>query len=190
MNAITPVQFSTSAEIAICLADEGVPVRAIARSIKTPGEDVYELLRGAVEAGRLFELPKDDWPPGTKRSDRVQSENTILSRNDDQLRMGASSKFKLSRLQATVFVALLRRPELSKDHIHNAIEAARPGGNDPTDLKMVDVVICHLRKKLKAVNAGWSITTVWSIGYSLPPLVREQALLQLTQHFAEIGGPA
>lgn len=186
MAASAELTISTNHDIAVLLADEGVPVRAIARSIKVPGEDVYEMLRDAVEQGRLFELPKDDWPPGTKRSQRAQSKNTILSRDDETLRMGCSSRFKMTRLQAAVFVALLRRPELSKEHIHNAIEAIRPGANSPTDLKMVDVVVCHIRKKLKMIDAAWTIVTVWSIGYSLAPAARESALHILTQHFADI----
>src|ERR1700721_563655 len=157
---------------AIALADEGIPVRAIARSLKIPGEDVYDLLNEAISEGRLFELPKDDWPPGKKRSQRAQTENTILSRDDEALRMGCSSCFKLTRLQSAVFVALLRRPELSKEHIHNAIEAIRTGANAPTDLKMVDVVVCHIRKKLTAIDKDWTISTVWGIGYSLPPATR------------------
>lgn len=100
--------------------------------------------------------------------------------------MGCSSRFKMTRLQSAVFVALLRRPELTKEHIHNAIEAIRPGANSPTDLKMVDVVVCHIRKKLHAINAAWTIVTVWSIGYSLAPAARESALIILTQHFADI----
>lgn len=170
-------------DIAISLADEGVPVRAIARSIKTPGEEVYELLKGAIAQGRLFELPKDDWPPGGKRSQRAQAENTTLNRNDETLRMGCSSRFKMTRLQAAVFVALLRRPELSKEHIHNAIEAIRPPASKPTDLKMVDVVVCHIRKKIQRADPSFSITTVWGIGYSLDPATRAKALDLLNDHY-------
>lgn len=183
MNAAAhPTIFAT----AVALADEGIPVRAIARSLKIPGEDVYDLLNEALAEGRLFELPKDDWPPGKKRSQRAQSENTILSRSDEVLRMGCSSRFKMTRLQAAVFVALLRRPELSKEHIHNAIESIRPNANAPTDLKMVDVVVCHIRKKLKLLDPTWSIVTVWGIGYSLLPAAREQALGLLTEHFDNV----
>lgn len=173
-------------DAAVALADEGIPVRAIARSLKIPGEDVYDLLNEALLEGRLFELPKDDWPPGTKRSQRAQTENTILNRDDETLRMGCSSRFKMTRLQAAVFVALLRRPELSKEHIHNAIEAIRTSANAPTDLKMVDVVVCHIRKKLKLIDPSYKITTVWSMGYSLIPAARESALALLTEHFESI----
>lgn len=184
MNAVP--QLSPTFFHAVSLADEGVPVRAIARSLNLPGETIYEILRDAVEQGHLFELPKDDWPPGGKRSQRAQSETTILSRDDEMLRMGCSSRFKMTRLQSAVFVALLRRPELSKEHIHNAIEAIRLGANAPTDLKMVDVVVCHIRKKIKLIDPSYTIVTVWGIGYSLLPATREGALIHLTRHFAEI----
>jgi hypothetical protein len=179
-------QLSPSYFYAVALADEGVPVRAIARSLKLPGEGIYEILRDAVTKGQLFEIPRDDWPPGVKRSQRDQSENTILSRDDEILRMGCSSRFKMTRLQSAVFVALLRRPELSKEHIHNAIESIRRNANAPTDLKMVDVVICHIRKKLLALDKAYKINTVWSIGYSLAPLAREAALIMLTEHFKTV----
>lgn len=170
-------------DIAVALADEGVPVRAIARSVKIPGDDVYDILRQAIDEGKLIALPKDDWPPSGKKSARYQAENTILSHDDDTLGMACSSYFKMTRLQAAVFVAMLRRPpEISKLQIHNAIEANRPNADEPTDLKMVDVVICHIRKKLKARDASFTIETIWGKGYSLVAASRDLALLHIANH--------
>jgi len=170
-------------DIAVALADEGVPVRAIARSVKIPGEDIYDILKNAIEEGKLISLPKDDWPPSNRRSARYQAENTILSHNDDTLGMACSSYFKMTRLQAAVFIAILRRPpEVSKNHIHLAIEANRANSDEPTDLKMVDVVICHIRKKLKAVDPDLVIDTIWGRGYSLPAACRSMALVHIANH--------
>jgi hypothetical protein len=185
VSTILPVEAARlipAIDIAVALADEGVPVRAIARSVKIPGEDVYDILKQAIGEGRLISLPKDDWPPSNRKSARYQAENTILSNSDDTLGMACSSYFKMTRLQAAVFVAILRRPEISKLHIHSAIEASRPNADEPTDLKMVDVVICHIRKKLKAIDKEIGIETIWGRGYSLPTVSRDLVLLHLSNH--------
>lgn len=46
------------------------------------------------------------------------------------------------------------------------------GGMDEPEMKIIDVFICKLRKKLQAAGAGNLITTVWGRGYML----REQIL--------------
>lgn len=184
-TVILPVEAARlipAVDIAVALADEGVPVRAIARSVKIPGEDVYDILKVAIGEGKLISLPKDDWPPSNHRSARYQAENTTLSHTDDILGMACAARFKLSRLQATVFLAMLRRPEISKHQIHLAIEFNRGNPDEPTDLKMVDVVICLIRKKLKAVDPALSIDTIWGAGYSLPGPSREIALTYLANH--------
>jgi hypothetical protein len=173
---------TTSVDVAVSLADEGVPIRAIARATRIPSQDVYELLENAIAEGKLLSLPKDDWPPGLRRSQRQQSETSILGCDDDTLRMVCSSRFVMTRLQAAVFVTILRRPELSKENIHNAIEAIRTNQDNPTDQKMVDVVVCHIRKKLNAVDNRILITTIWGVGYSLAPAARDLALALLTAH--------
>lgn len=171
-------------DVAVSLADEGVPVRAIARSVKIPGEDLYDILHNAIETGKLISLPKDDWPPGARRSDRHQAEGTVLSRDFDTLSLACCAHFKLTRMQAAVFLTILRRPpEISKSQIHATIEEARANhGNEPTDVKIVDVVICHIRKKLAAVDPEIKIETIWGKGYCLPPMARRLALVHIAAH--------
>ena len=41
------------------------------------------------------------------------------------------------------------------------------GGMDEPEMKIIDVFICKLRKKLQAVGAGHLISTVWGRGYML-----------------------
>ena len=49
------------------------------------------------------------------------------------------------------------------------------GGRDEPDIKIIDVFICKLRKKLQAVGAGDLISTVWGRGYILhDPLAQPQ----------------
>ena len=60
-----------SSDIAVRLADQGVPLRAIARAVRMPSSDLREQLHEALSDGRLLELPCDDWPPGCPKDQRA-----------------------------------------------------------------------------------------------------------------------
>lgn len=172
-----PLKVVSLEDAMVSLADEGVPLRAIARATHTPSDEVYEVLKGAMGAGYLVELPQSDWPPGSLRRSRKQPGTSLLNVGDHTLRLACAAVFKMTRLQATVFVALLHRPEISKEQVHSAIEATRPANAEPTDHKMIDVVICHIRKKIQ--SHGVTLKTVWGLGYMLAPEEREKALALL-----------
>lgn len=158
----------------IALADEGIPVGAIARATRTPYSDVYDILRDALGRGALIEIPKADWPPGVSRIHRLPTLASPLQ-DDDQLRISCAQVFKITRLEAAVFATLLKRNTLTKQQLHQVIEQNRPSPGLPeTDEKMVDVIICHLRKKLKRHELA--IETIWGIGYMMALPERERAI--------------
>lgn len=73
---------------------------------------------------------------------------------------------------------LVRMPEgavASKERLHVAFS----GGDEPeTALKIVDVIVCKVRKKLAASGVchddeEGAIRTVWGRGYSLSPFLRQ-----------------
>jgi DNA-binding response OmpR family regulator len=169
------------------LADEGVPVRAIARATRIPGEAVYDILKTAIEEGRLIDLPRDDWPAGP-RTERRQSEVQVLSLDNTTLRIACANRFKMTRLQAVVFLTLLRRNEVTKTQLHDAIEHNRPENSDPTDQKMVDVVVCHIRRKLKKFPKDPTVylKTIWGVGYSIPQEQRSYLLDVLAEHLSGV----
>lgn len=186
-----PIVMSTSAAVAVNLADEGVPVRAIARSLKVPSEDVYNLLTEAIQQGRIIELPKDDWPPGAGRNTRTQLQRDILGLDDGVLYTACSDLYKLTRLQSVVFLTLLRRTQATKAQLHNAIENNRNEPADPTDQKMVDVVICHIRRKIKqhATANGIvapEIRTTWGVGYGLNAIDRDKIMALLAEVLKDV----
>ncbi len=186
-----PELLSAMAEAALKLADEGVPVRAISRSIKVPSEDVYHLLKEAIEAGRILELPKDDWPPGAIRNTRTQEQRDILALDEGALFTACSNVYRLTRLQSVVFLTLLRRTQATKAQLHNAIEQNRNEHADPTDQKMVDVVICHIRRKLKnqAHEHGLvpiEIKTTWGVGYGLGAHERDEVMQLLAASLKDV----
>ena len=168
------------APIAVRLADEGIPVRAIARGLHIPSADLYNHLNDALIEGRLIELPRDDWPAGTARAARAIFAGTILD-NEETVKSLCVRLFNATRQQAAVIAVMLKRPEMTKEQIHTILQENRPSASrEPTDQKMVDVVIYHIRKKLKPFNI--TIETVWGTGYLISPKHRELTIKLLEQH--------
>lgn len=170
MNAAVSAQPSEPypvGAVAVRLADEGIPVRAIARALSTPSEQLYELFRDALLTGTILEMPKDDWPPGTVRAQRKPLSGNPLD-TDDALKCACARFFKCSPLEAALLAAMLKRNEVTKQQLHHVIEQNRPGdpAREATDVKMVDVMICKLRKKLRPHDI--MIETMWGLGYLIP----------------------
>lgn len=168
--------------VVVALADEGIPLSVIARATKSDLGHIRTIVTDAVESGRVIEMPRFDWPPTSKRADRVPHQ-LHKSLDDNALMVTCMKVFKVTRLQATVLMVLLRKDEAYKSTLHNAIESrrhVRAGENrqlEPTNPKMVDVVICHLRKKLK--RHGIEIKTLWSQGYFMDGEHRKKAFTLL-----------
>lgn len=177
--AIAPPAHDTiMTAVAVRLADEGIPVRAIARALHIPSSDVYELLRDARDQGTLIDLPKDDWPPGSNRSARAVFTGTPLEQ-EEALKCACARFFKATPLEAAMLATMLRRDQITKEQLHTVVEQNRPThGQSPTDPKIVDVVICKLRKKLRPHNIN--VETMWGIGYMISPTDRDRSVQLLT----------
>jgi hypothetical protein len=176
-----PFKVVSLEEAIVSLADEGVPVRAIARATHTPSEEIYGVLKEAIGEGKIIELPQSDWPPGSLRRTRQQPGQSPLNLDDHTLRIACAKLFGMTRLQAAVFVSIVRRPEITKDQVHSAIEATRSPTADPTDQKMIDVVICHIRKKIK--DHKIELKTIWGQGYALTHIERDKVLALISSYF-------
>lgn len=166
--------------IVVRMADEGVPIRAIARTVTISSSEIYNILRDAIEAGTIVEIPKDDWPANSLRATRTICLPQLLN-TDDALRFACAKVFRATKLEAAILGVLIKRTEVTKDQLHQVIENNRANqeNREPTDPKMVDVLICHLRKKLRVHNIG--ITTVWGTGYLIEPPEREIVIAKLLQ---------
>lgn len=161
-------------KIAIRMADEGVPLRAIARTTQIASDELRLILQEAKDAGTLVEMPVEDWPVGSNRSSRSQAVATIASTPDAQLDLYLAEVFGATKLEAGILIPLLRRPEARRESIHDFIESRRVGVDAATEIKMVDVVVCKLRKKLK--KFGLPIVTKWGWGYKMEPEHRKKAI--------------
>ncbi len=178
-------QIIPTSEIVVRLADEGIPIYAIARSLKLAADDVREFIRTALDDGVIVDHPRDDWTPGSKRATRSPDIDGFFG-NDEGLYRTCSKYFKTTRQQSLVLGLLLRRPEATKEHLHQAIERDRESGKEQTSAKLVDVLVCILRRKLKPFALAWHgdedhalIKTMWGHGYLMDPKDRARALAEL-----------
>jgi DNA-binding winged helix-turn-helix (wHTH) protein len=165
-------------KIAARLAWDGVPINVIARGIQFPSATVRENLAHALALGELTELPKADWPPTARRADRGPAFSQMAPQHNDELLLACRKTFRVTNLQASFLVMLLRHADCTKEKLHTVVEnlrlvrrADRTIGEDETNPKMVDVIICHLRKKLRKHSI--EIKTIWGHGYSLDAVARE-----------------
>lgn len=172
----SPQRGRTWHHVAVRLADEGVPVGAIIRSLLMPAEEVRDILKEASENGLLVALPRDDWPPGTRREARMP-DTVPIEIAGDELLMRLMRMLKLTESEARVFSVLLRRPQAAKGTLHQAVQRIPSSADEQSDIKIVDVFICKIRTKLDPL--GITIDTLWGKGYSLTKEGREAAIQRL-----------
>jgi hypothetical protein len=158
--------------IAVRMADEGIPLKAIARSINIPSTHIYETLIHAKQDGRLLELPRDDWPPGTPRDQRALQLSRALSENRDGLIAAVQVFFRVTLTQARLVLLLVQ---------HELVPRERVG----LSRNCFDVHIVHTRRAL--ARHGLTIVTLWGFGYQLSPPDRRAAMGMI---LAQAGVPA
>jgi hypothetical protein len=161
---IGPSIYDSLYSFASRMANEGIPIGAIVRVTKCDSELVRDQLNAARAVGDIAEVPRADWPMGQFGN---RAPFVSFKAEDEQMVFNAIRLFKMTRLQASLLAILLKRTEATKDVLHKVIEANRKPNTRETDPKMVDVVICHLRKKLK--KFGLKIDTLWACGYYMKP---------------------
>jgi hypothetical protein len=132
-------------EVAIRLADEGVPLCAIARATQIPSDELREQLQVAHENGQLIELPRHDWPPHDARPRRM-----VVEDRDHQtaaLRVLCAA----TRTEASVLLDLVQKESICKARYPS------PGS--------IDVHVFHLRRKLSP--HGIVVVSMHGHGYKL-----------------------
>ena len=157
-------------------ADEGVPILALKRifTVCGVGPDIRALCRAAMASGRLVSMPTEDWPALVPRAARYPMVRPhVLGEDDNELIIKMARAFKTTKLESRVLMVVLRRGQTSREMLHDAVEFNRGNPADETDIKIVDVVVCKLRKKL--LPWGLLLHTVHSIGYDMTDAHREKA---------------
>lgn len=109
------------------------------------------------------------------RIDALEAERERLQGRIDQLEAAMGMHFmaplswRLTGHEARVLGVLLAREIATKDAIMAALY--RDTGRDEAEIKIVDVFICKLRKKLKPL--GFPVQTSWGQGYFLQAETKE-----------------
>jgi len=167
------------------LANDGVPIAVMARGFERGSEVIRESLETSLADGVISEMPRDDWPPTARRADHLPSQ--LAKEQDDHLLTACMRAFNITKLQSSFMLVLLKRDEADKDTLHHVIESQRairrnqPDNPDTTDPKMVDVVICNLRKRLRPYfpSGHETIRTLWGHGYYMERVDRDLAMAKI-----------
>lgn len=139
-------------DVAVRLADEGVPLRAIARATKIPSNDLREQLHEAQTTGRLLDLPRDDWPPGFPRDQRALQLSRLVCENREAVLLAVQQVFGLTLTQAQLLMALVQSPAVSRTW------------NDKS-ARTMDVHVYNIRQRLNVFAI--EIYTLWGFGFRL-----------------------
>lgn len=89
-------------------------------------------------------------------------------------------EWRLTGSESRVFGVLLARELASKDAVMAALY--RDTGKDEADIKIVDVLVCKIRKKVTPF--GIQIATRWGEGYYLTPAAKALARQAMTESIA------
>ena len=167
--------------LAVRLADEGVPLRAIARATHVSSSELRERLLDAQAEGRLQQLPPADWPPGYPKDQRSLQLSRMVRDSGDALELVVRQLFGLRSSQSRVLIKLAEHEHVSREALHLAMSRT----SDPsTDVKIVDVRICQLRGQLQSF--GIKIQTLWAFGYKLSPESRHKVMDLILQRVTTV----
>jgi len=174
--------------VAVRAAAEGVPVGVIARALALPYDRILGFLHRAKTLGAITEIPVADWPPDKSNTTPNPRTRPVSQVSTTDLEFLCRQKFRLTNLEAGFLVVLLRCLFAEKEKLHAVIELqrnARPlrpeRSQEVTDPKMVDVMICKLRRKLAVCDPGLVVQTSWGKGYFLEAAVKEIIFQQLNR---------
>jgi hypothetical protein len=149
-------------EVAVRLADEGVPLRVISRATRMPAGEVRAALEAARGEGRLLSLPGDDWPSGYPREARALQLSRLQTVEKATLLAVVQRAYGVTSTQAMVLLLLVQHMVVHK------------GGHADLNADSFDVHVCKLRRRLAPF--GLKILTVWGRGYQLSVEDRHRAM--------------
>jgi DNA-binding response OmpR family regulator len=159
-----------STDVALRLALENVPLKVIARAIQIPSSDLREQLMDARAAGRLQEMPRDDWPVGSRRDQRVPQLGRPPVANKGELALAIGRRFNLTMTESRILLALVQSPTLDRNR-------------DGMSSNCLGVHVSHIRKRLRPF--GIAIVSVSDVGYRISERDRRKVLDLVRKHVAE-----
>ena len=157
----------------INLAYEGVPQRAIARALQLPANEVGEVVADAVARGIIVRPSESEWPQGPRAPRHPAFAGPPI---DEGALLAAAQSLALTKTQAALFLALVWRKFCTNEILHGIIDSRRRTHSTSTDRKIVGVMICSIRKRLRG---RYTIQTVQGSGYFIQDDDRRRAAGQL-----------
>ena len=160
-------------DITVRLANEGVPLRAIARAVQVPSAEVRERLQAARAHGYLIELPCEDWPAGYPRERRLLELARMAAHDQPTLQTAVRTIFGLAPREESILLLLLSNSDVARDRLQASSNS-------------VSVNMCQLRQALAPF--GLTIETLHGYGYRMSAAHRRQALdliLRRARHGAQ-----
>jgi len=172
-GSLAPV-FDANPDAIIHAADEGIPIAALRRIFGTDPALLRVMLHDAVTAGRITVMPAEDWPLLVPRDHRTPTVPPHTPGGDDRdVVTKMARRLKTTKLESHILLVILRRGYATREQLHDAVEFNRGNPADATDKKIVDVVVCKLRKKLDPM--GLTLHTIHAIGYEMSKAHRQKA---------------
>jgi hypothetical protein len=162
--------------VVVALANEGVPILAIARATKIPSDELHDLLKEARAQGFILDLPMEDWPR-PPRIVSAQGGGRLSNFTEEELFRATMMAFGLTACMARIMLMLIRLPgAISYERLHDAYNWRKTEVAE-TLPKIIDVQVCKMRKRLQ--KYGLEIVTEWGFGKRLPEDDRLRALEML-----------
>jgi len=156
--------------VAVRLADEGVPLRAIARATNTPSDLLRERLTQARKSGTLVDLPKEDWPPGFPRDQRALQLSRMVGEDKRAVELALQQVFHLTSTEVGLMLLLLANPSVPKERI-NMVH------------RTIDVHMCNIRRRLLPFDVR--VGTLWGYGYQLTEAARQRIMELILERVAK-----
>jgi DNA-binding response OmpR family regulator len=97
--------------------------------------------------------------------DRIEELESVLGVGHEDV-TAYKRALKLTTEQAKVLGLIAKRGTVTRESIFTVLYGARPDCDQPADVRIVDVIVCHVRKRLHDA-VGVELETVWGVGFRM-----------------------
>jgi hypothetical protein len=190
-EAPRPFRSFPTDDLIAALCREGMPIAAIARALTIPIPTIQNSVDRALALRQIRRRPLLEWDHdaevrGLRRriaelTDEIEElraarPNMIsggevfanpVAEEDVAIYGRMKDRLDLTAAEAKICLGLMRGGPRTKVAIFNDLYGLRP--NEAPQPKIVDVLVCKLRRKLAAAGLDGAIKTLWGIGYAMDP---------------------
>jgi len=150
--------------IIVGLADEGIPVAAIARAIKKPSDDVRLILQEALDTGQIIKMPAAEWPH--KADGRTPTTERARAYDIDEKAKRLAIAFELHQQPARLLATLMLRGFATSEMLLTTIAPESQSDN------LIRVYMVTIRRAL--AKFAIEIKTHYGVGISISEANRQK----------------